>query len=218
MHTSIREHWENVYRSRQVNEFSWYQDYPATSLELVKRLNVPLAANIIDVGGGDSNFAKSLIELGYRNIWVLDISAFAITRAKKRLGKDAEFVNWVVSDVADFIPPVQFHLWHDRAVFHFLTSKKKITEYISVAENALHEDGHLIVGTFLEGGPLKCSGLEVKQYSESSLSATFGSHFQKRGCVTELHTTPSNMSQPFLFCYFEKQQLSPVRTSLTSNS
>lgn len=174
-------------------------------MEFVALFDLPLSANIIDIGGGDSHFVDALLDKGYRNIWVLDISANAIVRAKKRLGSRAASVNWVVSDVTEFQPTVQFDFWHDRAAFHFLTTGEKIYRYVSIAEEAIKPNGYLILGTFSENGPKKCSGLEIKQYSESSMSARFEVAFDRIKCIEEDHTTPFHTTQHFLFCSFIKK-------------
>jgi SAM-dependent methyltransferase len=146
-----------------------------------------------------------LIEKGFKNIYVLDISANAIERAKKRLGARAEKVNWIVSDVTDYEPTVKFDFWHDRAAFHFLTSEEKINKYVSIAENAINTNGYLILGTFSENGPQKCSGLEIKQYNETSMSSRFENTFNRIKCIREDHTTPFSTVQNFLFCSFQKK-------------
>ena len=174
-------------------------------MEFVELFNLPLSANIIDIGGGDSHFVDALLAKGYQNIWVLDISANAIERAKKRLGEKASKVHWIVSDVTEFVPSVQFDFWHDRAAFHFLTTEDKINKYVSIAEDAIRQNGYLILGTFSENGPNKCSGLEIKQYSEASMSARFEIAFDRIKCIQEDHKTPFNTIQNFLFCSFKKK-------------
>jgi cyclopropane fatty-acyl-phospholipid synthase-like methyltransferase len=174
-------------------------------MEFVDLFHLPLNANIIDVGGGDSHFVDALLDKGYENIWVLDISANAIERARKRLGARASKVHWIVSDVTEFDPPVQFDLWHDRAAFHFLTTEGKIYKYVSLAEEAINKNGYLVLGTFSEKGPKKCSGLEIKQYSEVSISSRFEITFDKIKCVREDHATPFNTVQNFLFCCFKRK-------------
>lgn len=201
----MKRHWERVYDIKQEHELSWFQPYPKTSMEFVELFNLPLQANIIDIGGGDSHFVDALIRKGYKNIWVLDISAKAIERAKKRLGNNASKVNWIVADATEFNPTVSFDLWHDRAAFHFLTTEDKINRYVSIAENSIKKDGYLILGTFSEKGPKSCSGLEIKPYSEISMSARFERSFTRIKCVTEDHTTPFNTVQNFLFCSFLKK-------------
>ncbi len=149
------QHWDNIYATKSIDEVSWFQQQPQTAMDFVKSLNLSLTANIIDVGGGDSYFVDAMLEMGYKHIWVLDISANALERAKKRLGKKAETVQWIISDVTDFVPPVQFDLWYDRATFHFLTSDGLVDKYVAIAEQGIKPYGHLILGTFSENGPTK---------------------------------------------------------------
>jgi len=200
-----KEHWENVFTTKQETEVSWFQPYPKTSIEFVKLFNLPFDANIIDIGGGDSHFVDALLEEGYQNIWVLDISENALSRAKKRLGEKANKVNWVVSDIIDFIPNITFDFWHDRAAFHFLTTEENINKYVGIAEKGIKANGILVLGTFSETGPTKCSGLEIKQYSETSMSSRFELSFDRVKCITEEHQTPFNTTQNFLFCSFKKK-------------
>ena len=206
MNVSEQQHWDKVYSTKTEDEVSWFQPYPKTSMEFVELFNLPLNANIIDIGGGDSHFVDALLDKGYQNIWVLDISTKAIERGKQRLGERASQVNWIVSDVTEFEPPVQFDFWHDRAAFHFLTTEDKIYKYVSIAENAINKDGYLILGTFSENGPKKCSGLDIKQYSEASMSGRFEIAFNRIKCIQEDHTTPFNTVQNFLFCSFKKRE------------
>ena len=199
-----QQHWDAVYSARTEDEMSWFQQYPKTSLDFIKLFNLPLNANIIDVGGGASHFVDSLLDAGYRNIYVLDISPQAIEKSKQRLGQRASKVHWIIADITNFVPPVQFDFWHDRAAFHFLTSADKIDKYVSIAENAVRRNGYLVLGTFSENGPRKCSGLDVRQYSEASMSAKFEAAFKRIKCVNEDHVTPANAIQNFLFCSFQK--------------
>ncbi|WP_207493772.1 class I SAM-dependent methyltransferase [Aridibaculum aurantiacum] len=201
----IKNHWDKVYETKAEHEVSWFQPYPKTSMDFIQLYDLPLSANIIDIGGGDSHFVDALLDKGYRNIYVLDISAAAIEKSKKRLGARASQVHWIVSDITAFVPPVQFDLWHDRAAFHFLSSEEKIYKYVSIAEDAIKKDGYLVLGTFSEQGPTKCSGLDIKQYSEASMSARFEVAFDRIKCITEDHTTPFNTVQNFLFCSFKKK-------------
>jgi len=157
--TTRKDHWENVFANKPENEVSWFQPYPKTSIEFIELFNIPLDANIIDIGGGDSHLVDLLLEKGYQNIWVLDISENALARVKKRLGEKATKVHWVV--------------------------------------------GVLILGTFSETGPTKCSGLEIKQYSETSMTSRFELSFDRIKCITEEHQTPFNTTQSFLFCSFK---------------
>lgn len=205
MDENTRSHWENIYAIKKENEVSWFQQYPATSMQFINYCNPGREACIIDVGAGDSHLADLLFDEGYRNIWVLDISKNAIDRAKKRLGEKAESVHWIVSDITEFEPPVKFDCWHDRAAFHFLTTKEKIDKYISVASRSISSNGYMILGTFSESGPLKCSGLEIQQYSEKKLTEKWENNFHKLKCIYEDHITPFNTKQNFLFCCFQKK-------------
>ena len=201
----IKQHWENIYNTKSEEELSWFQSYPKNSMDFVALFDLLLTANIIDIGGGDSHFADALLDKGYQNIWVLDISANAIERAKKRLGENASKIHWIVSDVTTFEPPVKFDLWHDRAAFHFLISADKINKYVSIAEDAIKQKGYLILGTFSQNGPQKCSGLDIQQYSEASMSARFEVAFNRVKCIFEEHKTPRDTIQEFLFCSFKKK-------------
>jgi SAM-dependent methyltransferase len=199
-----KSHWENVFATKQPNEVSWTQEYPKTAMDYLENLNLPKTANIIDIGGGDSNFVDALLDKGYKNIWVLDISEFALERAKKRLENKSHLVHWIVSDITEFRPEVAFDFWHDRAVFHFLTKEENINKYVTIIGNSINQNGSFLLGTFSENGPLKCSGLEIKQYSESTMKQTFNDSFQAVKCFTENHTTPFNTTQNFQFCGFKK--------------
>jgi 2-polyprenyl-3-methyl-5-hydroxy-6-metoxy-1,4-benzoquinol methylase len=198
-------HWENIYDTKALTEVSWYQQKPTTSLEFIERTKISFDEAIIDIGGGDSLLVDYLLELGYTNVSVLDISSKAIERAKKRLGANAEKVKWIVSDITDFKPTEKYKVWHDRAAFHFLTEPNDVAIYQKTISNALNEGGFAIVGTFSENGPKKCSGIEIKQYSTSELTEIFNSHFNKIKCENTDHTTPSNSIQNFNFCLFQKK-------------
>jgi ubiquinone/menaquinone biosynthesis C-methylase UbiE len=197
-------HWETVFATKQPNEVSWTQEYPKTAIDYLQNLNLAKTANIIDIGGGDSNLVDALLEKGYQNIWVLDISATALERAKKRVADKAHLVHWIVADVTEFKPEVKFDFWHDRAVFHFLTEEEDIKKYVAIIGKAIDSNGNFLLGTFSENGPLKCSGLEIKQYSENTMKQTFQESFQAVKCFTENHTTPFDTLQNFQFCGFRK--------------
>jgi SAM-dependent methyltransferase len=203
MEQTIQNHWETVYNTKSANEVSWTQAIPATSLDFIHSFNLPKSAKIIDVGGGDSKLVDYLLEEGFENITVLDISSKALEKVQKRLGKNATKVNWVVSDIADFEPNTNFDIWHDRATFHFLTTEEQITKYLNIARNAV--SGFLTIGTFSENGPKKCSGLEIKQYNEDQLSSELKNGFEKIRCISEDHITPFETVQNFLFCSFKRQ-------------
>jgi SAM-dependent methyltransferase len=160
-------------------------------------------AKIIDIGGGDSKLVDYLLDQGYENISVLDISTKALEKAKNRLGNKAEKVNWIVSDITDFEPNTQYDIWHDRAAFHFLTTTEQIEKYLTIARMSV--TGYITIGTFSENGPTKCSGLEIKQYSEETLIAEFNKSFEKIRCIKEDHTTPFGTKQNFLICGFKRK-------------
>jgi 2-polyprenyl-3-methyl-5-hydroxy-6-metoxy-1,4-benzoquinol methylase len=200
-----KQHWENVFINKEPNEVSWFQEYPKTSMEFLHLFDLSSTANIIDVGAGDSKFVDALLEKGFTNIWVLDISSAALEKAKKRLGAKADLVHWVVTDITEFEPPVQYDFWHDRAAFHFLTDDASIKKYVTITELGIRNNGYLILGTFSENGPLKCSGLEIKQYSAASMSGRFEKKFDRIRCIEETHTTPFSTKQNFLFCSFQKR-------------
>ncbi|MDV3779422.1 SAM-dependent methyltransferase [Elizabethkingia anophelis] len=203
-HFNRKSHWENIYESKPLETVSWYQPNPETSLHFVHQFNLPKTAKIIDIGGGDSFFVDHLLELDYEDITVLDISNAAIQRAKERLGSKSDRIKWIVSDVSDFIPTEQYDFWHDRAAFHFLTDKNEIENYVETTTKAIPQNGILVIGTFSKQGPTKCSGIEIKQYSEQTMTDLFQNHFQKIGCITIDHTTPSETNQNFVFCSFRK--------------
>lgn len=199
-----KQHWENIYSTKQLNEVSWYQPTPETSLSFIEELKISKTASIIDIGGGDSFLIDNLLELGYENITLLDISKKAIERAKLRLGKKGEIVKWIEADAASFKPAENYDLWHDRAAFHFLTDQKEIENYLQSAKNGIKDSGHMIIGTFAVDGPKKCSGIEIMQYSESSLIKRFDIAFQKINCRKIEHLTPFDTIQNFVFCSFKK--------------
>lgn len=197
-----QQHWEHVYATKQPDEVSWTQENPATSLDFIHSFHLSKDARIIDIGGGDSKLVDHLLNEGFEQITVLDISATALEKAKKRLGEKAKKVNWVVSDVTEFHPTQTYDLWHDRATFHFLTTPAQINQYISTASQAVK--GFLTIGTFSDKGPEKCSGLPVKQYNEEQLTDQLEQDFAKIRCITEDHITPFNTTQNFLFCSYKK--------------
>ena len=197
-------HWENIYQTKELKDVSWYQPTPETSLDFFRQFNVPTTAKVIDVGGGDSFLVDHLLDLGYQDISVLDISAAAIDRAKQRLGDKAKKVNWIVADVATYKPTQQYDVWHDRAAFHFLTEENEISDYLEAACESIKAAGILVIGTFSDQGPKKCSGIEIKQYSEATMSDRFQDFFEKIKCVRVDHKTPFDTIQNFVFCSFRK--------------
>ena len=203
--STSKDHWEKIYNTKEEKDFSWFQPYPKTSIEFIELFNLPKNAKIIDIGGGDSHLVDALIELGYTNIHVLDISAKAIERARQRLGEHAKMVKWIISDITEFESEVQFNFWHDRAAFHFLTNENQIKKYLAIVRKSLTPNGYLVLGTFSDKGPEKCSGLEIRQYSEASMSSLFEKDFKRIKCIEENHSTPFNTLQNFVFCSFQKQ-------------
>lgn len=204
MNATLKQHWENIYTTKQPNEVSWTQDVPSVSLSFIHRFNVPKTASIIDIGGGDSKLVDHLLVEGFSNISVLDISEAAIQRAQKRLGANAHKVNWIVSDILEFKPAVKYDVWHDRAAFHFQTEPNAIAQYLNIVKDAAK--GMIIIGTFSVDGPTKCSGLAIKQYDENGMKAKFENlHFKNVECKREDHITPSGTVQNFVFCSFLKQ-------------
>ena len=201
-----KEHWEKIYSTKKLNEVSWYQPTPETSLKFIEELKISKSASIIDIGGGDSFLIDNLLELGYTNLTLLDISKKAIERAKKRLGEKAKHVKWIEADASDFTPAKNYDLWHDRAAFHFLTDESDIKNYLVAAETGVKESGNLIIGTFSTDGPKKCSGIEITQYSENSMINKFGKTFKKIDCKMIRHQTPFNTTQSFVFCSFKKMK------------
>ena len=201
-----KQHWEKVFETKADSEKSWFQPFPETSVQFIKDLNIPKDAAIIDVGGGDSYLADVLLHEGYKDITVLDISAKALQNARKRLGKKANRIKWVESDVLNFHPVKKYDCWHDRAVFHFVTDKKDITAYKKQIAGSVKDEGKLIVGTFSEKGPEICSGLPVHRYSQQQLTNTLSRNFKKIKCIEEIHQTPFNTSQSFTFCSFRKRK------------
>jgi trans-aconitate methyltransferase len=201
-----KKHWENIYQTKELKDVSWFQPTPETSLDFFKQFNVPTTAKVIDIGGGDSFLVDHLLDLGYQDISVLDISAAAIDRAKQRLGEKAKNVKWIVADAATFKPTEKYDFWHDRAAFHFLTDEQEISNYLQTAQESINPTGVLIIGTFSEQGPKKCSGIEIKQYSEMTMTDRLKKFFEKIKCITVDHKTPFDTIQNFIFCSFRKLQ------------
>ena len=205
METGERQvHWDNVFASKNLEERTWYEPTPGISLDLLKQLSLPKDAAIIDIGGGDSLLVDHLLDLGYRNVSVLDISTKALEKAQARLQERARLVQWICSDVTDFTADQPYDFWHDRAAFHFLTTEEDVHHYAQTAASAIKPGGFLVIGTFSEQGPQKCSGLEIKQYSEDGLVQVFNNQFKKIQCQQAEHLTPTQAVQQFTFCTFQK--------------
>jgi SAM-dependent methyltransferase len=199
---NAQEHWEHIYSTKGPDEVSWYSPHLNASLELIEHTSVPQYAAIIDVGGGESTLVDDLLARGYENLTVLDISQTAIDACKKRLGQDARRLHWLTADITHVeLDGSQFDLWHDRAVFHFLTKADDRAAYVRQVAKAVKIGGHVIVGTFGPEGPTRCSGLEVVRYDADSLHHEFGGRFRLLESTRLLHRTPFGTSQQFLYCY-----------------
>jgi SAM-dependent methyltransferase len=201
-----KKHWENIYQTKELKDVSWFEPRPETSLDFFKQFNVPITSKVIDIGGGDSFLVDHLLDLGYQDISVLDISMAAIDRAKTRIGDRAKNVKWIVADASTFKPTEKYDFWHDRAAFHFLTDEQEISNYLQTAQENINSTGVLVIGTFSEQGPKKCSGIEIKQYSEISMTDRLIKFFEKIKCITVDHKTPFDTIQNFVFCSFRKLQ------------
>lgn len=202
---STKQHWEEIYKEKNTtSEVSWYQDNPQTSVNLILSTNVSKNSTIIDIGGGDSKLADKLLECGFKNVFVLDISIESLKRAQTRLGKKATKIIWVESDVLDFATDKHFTIWHDRATFHFLTKEKDIARYVDIVGKLIEVDGYLIISTFSKDGPKKCSGLDITQYSEDTIKKVFSEKFEHINSFKQTHTTPFDTEQDFLWNVFKK--------------
>jgi len=196
-----REHWERIYRNTSASKVSWYQPEATVSLELIRQVAPELADPIIDVGGGASTLVDGLLEAGYRNVTVLDISSAALDVARRRLGKDASRITWLAADVLEApLSSNAYAVWHDRAVFHFLTKQEDRDRYVAKAHDAVRTGGYVIVASFAPEGPDKCSGLEVVRYSPEAMHAQFGAGFALLDSEREEHHTPSGKTQEFVYC------------------
>ncbi len=197
-----KSHWEKVYATKAPDAVSWYRAHLETSLALIERAAPDPSSSIIDVGGGESTLVDDLLARGYENITILDVSQIAIDVTKKRLGLAAEQIDWLVADVTDAqLEHGAYDVWHDRAVFHFLTASEHRAAYVRQVGHSVKPGGHVIVSTFGPEGPTKCSGLDVLRYDAESLHDQFGVRFRLVECSKELHRTPFGTTQQFLYCY-----------------
>ena len=200
-----KEHWDRVYTAKRPKELSWYQPIPARSLALIRDTGVPLSAPILDVGGGTSTLVDHLLDAGYDDESVLDIAAGALDAARVRVGAAMGRVNWIEAEITKFEPPRRYAVWHDRAVFHFLTERTERERYLEVLRRALQPRGHLVLATFGPDGPTRCSGLDVQRYSVEQVGVLLGPDFQL--CVHELeeHRTPAGATQQFLYGWWQAE-------------
>lgn len=200
-----REHWNRVYQTKAPDSVSWYQPRPDVSLELIAASGIAKDAGIIDIGCGASLLLDHLLDLGYTNLAVLDISGAALATSRSRLGARAAAVKWFEADVTSFEPPHQYALWHDRAAFHFLTDARDRKSYVATLRKTLKPGGTAIVATFALDGPAKCSGLDVVRHDEQSIAAELGAEFALREVRREAHVTPGKAEQRFTYFRLERQ-------------
>lgn len=200
-----KDHWERVYTTREPGAISWFQEHADRSLALIRATGLGADASIIDVGGGVSTLVDDLLGQGFRNLTVLDLSGAALATARRRLGERAFSAHWMEADVTKVkLPAHAYDIWHDRAVFHFLTAPDVRAAYVRAVVQAVKPGGHVIVGTFAEDGPTQCSGLPVMRYRAAELHAEFGEGFLLVHCEKEAHRTPSGAVQQFIYCYCRK--------------
>ncbi|MBX3608679.1 MAG: class I SAM-dependent methyltransferase [Hydrogenophaga sp.] len=200
-----KEHWEQVYTTKSENEVSWFQEHAGQSVELIGRAGVPKTASVIDVGGGASTLVDDLLVNGYQFVTVLDLSDAAIAASRARLGMRASGVSWLVGDITKLkLSRHAYDVWHDRAVFHFLTTREEREAYVNAVLRAVRPGGYVIVATFAEDGPERCSGLPVKRYSADGLHAEFGAPFTLLQQEREEHHTPMGTVQKFIYCLCRK--------------
>lgn len=197
-----KKHWENIYQKKEIDGVSWYQKVPVESLQLIKKYSISNSDKIIDIGCGKSFLADNLLELNYTDISLVDISSNALKEVKDRLQNKS--LNFIETDILNFNSNDKYDIWHDRAVFHFITNPEGIEKYISLCNKYINNQGILIIGTFAEDGPLKCSGLEIKRYSVDQISGLFEENFELVESFKMLHKTPFDTEQSFSFCVLRK--------------
>ena len=201
---SRKDHWENVYKKKSPIEVSWYQSKPSISLSIISSLSIEKDENLIDVGGGASTLVDYLLEEGFKNISILDLSSNALEQAKKRLGEKSKLVNWQAEDVTNYSPKKTYSLWHDRAVFHFLTERSDKEKYKKVLESSVRVGGYVIIAAFSIGGPKKCSGLDIVQYDAEKIRRELGQNYKLIEEKSESHVTPDGKEQLFGYNVFTK--------------
>lgn len=199
-----KQHWEQVYQQKQPDAVSWYQQQAGLSLQLIQQVTSP-NASLIDVGSGASTLIDDLLKFGYQHLTVLDISAAALEVTKQRLANKPNQINWLVADITQAtLPALAYDLWHDRAVFHFLTAKADRQAYVTSVKNSLKTGGYLVISCFADHGPEKCSGLPVQRYNAQTLAAAFGADFAFVSTAQEQHPTPFGTSQAFIYLLLQK--------------
>ena len=199
-----KQHWEHIYATKRADEVSWYQRDPRVSFRYIRRTAVDIHAVIVDVGGGASTLVDLLLHAGYQHLTVLDLSGAALAQARERIGGAANQIRWLEADILEHtLPRSEIDLWHDRAAFHFLTNPRDRLRYVEQVRSALKPRGHLLIATFAEDGPTRCSGLDVSRYSSKGLQAEFGRDFNLQAGERENHITPAGMHQSFRYCLFQ---------------
>lgn len=202
-----KEHWEQVYATKSATAMSWYQTEATQSLELIRRIAPSPDASIIDVGGGASTLVDGLLKSGYQNLTVLDLAGEALSVTKQRLGQAGDAVHWIEGDITTLtLPEHTYDIWHDRAVFHFLTDPADRHAYVAQVMRAVRPDGHVIIATFAPDGPIKCSGLPIVRYTPDSLHVELGNAFELVEHDEENHITPAGQIQHFIYCHCIKRQ------------
>ncbi|PLX01320.1 MAG: SAM-dependent methyltransferase [Marinilabiliales bacterium] len=202
---SRKDHWNNIYETKDTTKVSWYQQNPETALKLLRKYKIRKEQKIIDIGGGDSCLVDNLLKLDYQDITILDVSKTAIQKSKERLGNEATKVKWLVEDAANFKARENYDFWYDRAAFHFLVDEKEIDSYINTVNQSINPGGYLVIATFSKNGPDVCSGLKTSQYSEEDLCEKLKDKFIKEECFFQDHNTPSGGKQNFIFCCFRRK-------------
>jgi 2-polyprenyl-3-methyl-5-hydroxy-6-metoxy-1,4-benzoquinol methylase len=197
-------HWENVYKTKGEQEVSWFEESPGLSLDLIRATGVSTDASIIDIGGGASRLADALLDLGFTDVTVLDLSAHALATAKARLGACANKIDWIVTDVTAWTPPRSYDVWHDRAAFHFLTMPSDQAAYVERVRAAVKPGGHIIIGTFALDGPERCSGLPIVRHDDASIGKLLGPSFALMETHRRAHRTPWGATQNFQFSRFRR--------------
>ncbi|OUU21878.1 MAG: SAM-dependent methyltransferase [Flavobacteriaceae bacterium TMED48] len=200
-----KDHWENVYETKDDQEVSWYQEIPVTSLDLINSLSLYREDSIIDIGRGNSNLVSELYKKGFTNLLVLDISSKSLERTKSKLGRKSTEIQLIVSDILEFQPSQKYSLWHDRAIFHFLINEMDISQYVNIVSKAIKKEGYLIIATFSTSGRKKCSGLEITQYSKEKLQSLFHESFELVQSLEDVHKTSFETEQNFIYTIFKRK-------------
>lgn len=204
-----KSHWDKVYSTYSPDQLGWYQKQPEISLKLIAETGLDLDAQIIDIGGGTSLLASLLLKQGYKKLTVFDISSSALCVAQQALAEQAGDINWIEGDILSYTFDQQYDVWHDRAVFHFLTNADDRFKYLQTLNRSLSANGHFLISCFSPEAPAKCSGLPVVRYTPELLQNEIGSEFELVNSREELHQTPTGVEQRFISCHF-KRTVDPI--------